>query len=156
MLANFAFYHALARGMGGWLSTSAPVNKIEIYSGDMPADADDWFPGYGGSPGTGSPLVQLLATFSTFRIDDANDQIAGADVQSVIFQPSAKPTPNPVNATATGTASWYAMYDSSRVDRVLIGEVSNGAGTGTLRLDSVSLTASSPVTITHFGVRFGP
>jgi hypothetical protein len=152
MLVNFAFYHALARGMSAFLSTTIANNKIKIYKGTMPTDANDW-----NKDGYGSPADEdLLVTFSNFKIDAANTQNVANDVQSVIFVTAGKPSPNPVNATATGTAAWYAMYDDAAFDGVLIGEVSATGGTGTLRLDSVSLTSGNPVTITHFGLRFGP
>ena len=59
--ANFGFYHAMTAGFsasGGTISTLSSQNRIEIYSGTMPDDADDWQ-----GPGAGSPSP-LLATFT--------------------------------------------------------------------------------------------
>ena len=154
--ANFAFYGAMATGLSSssFMNTSSGVdNYIEIYSGSMPADADDWFPGYGGSPGAGSPLVQLLATFNNFTIDTDNTR----NVQRVVLTTNYTPRPSTVNATATGTAAWYAMYDSGQ-EAVgwggLLGDVSLSGGNGSLHLDSLSLVAGQPVQLLHWGVTF--
>lgn len=148
ILGNFGLGHAMAQGFPGAFSTTASNNKIEIYSGTMMSEADDWVVGGPGSPSN------LLVTFSNFRPLNAPGVNATYDVQAVIFSSTQKPNPNPVNATATGTAGWYAMYDSAAEDGVLLGEVSVTGGTGTLQLDSVSLTSGNPVTITHWGLRF--
>jgi hypothetical protein len=114
----------------------------------MPDDANDWVVGGPGSPS------DLLVTFGEFTIVNANFFLAGgADIQSTIFR--VKPSPNPVNATATGTAAWYAMYDNTDTEDAFLGEVTGPGGTGTLRLDNVSLTSGNPVTVTHWGIKFG-
>jgi len=143
LMVNFGFYDAMTEGLEGWMTTSNTQNYLEIYSGTMIDDPDDWVVG-----GVGSP-TGLLVTFSNFRAIHGYS----TDVQALYFQAGLTPNPNPVNASATGTAAWYAMYTLSRAEP-LIGEVTVTGGTGTLQLDSLSLTSGNPVTITHWGLRF--
>ena len=64
-------------------------------------------------------------------------------------------TPAPANATATGTAAWYAMYDHPTAPvHWLIGTASLVSGGATLMLDDLSLTNGQPVTIINWGFSF--
>jgi len=152
--ANFGFYSAMAQGLSSTniIGTSSTQNYIEIYSGAMPADADDWFSGYPGSP------TQLLATFNDFRIEDD----VSIDMQNVVFKSDSPPNPGTVNASATGTAAWYAMYDIGQVATwgAILGDVSvsgpaggSPPGGASMHLDSLNLVQGQPVQLLHWGIR---
>jgi hypothetical protein len=153
--ANFAWYDAMIQAMtssGGLLSTIVPgsANSIEIYSGTPPDDANSWVPGGGGSP------VALLATFDTFMITQNDQSNYAVSVEEAVFKTDRAPDPGTLNATATGTAAWYAMFQPSAwsAEGVLIGSVSLSGGNGSLHLDSLDLVAGLPVQLLHWGLTF--
>jgi len=156
--ANFGFYDSMIRGLVStafFIDASGPNNRIEIYAGPMPADADSFFSGY---PGAGSPTSNLLATFSDFRITQNTVPSTGnnLDVQEAMFTGGFEPNPGTVTATGTGIAVWYAMYNTTRfaTHGALLGDCSISGGTGSVHLDSLSIVAGSPVQLLHWGVRF--
>ncbi len=129
----------MIKGLTTLVHPTSTSNFIQIYKGTMPLDANDWTSGG----------ADLLVEFTQLKLTQA---ITQGDVQSMIF--SQTPNPNPVNATATGTAAWYAMYNTAPgTPGPMLGDVSVFGGTATLQLDSVSITNGNPVTIKHFGVR---
>jgi hypothetical protein len=153
--ANFAWYDAMIRGLiqlSGFMGPAQADNRIEIYSGTMPSDANDWVQGGDGSP------ANLLVTFSTFRIQQHLAPLAAPeiDVQEAVFTTDFTPDPGTVNASATGTAAWYAMYDVGQVAGwgALLGNISLSGGNGSMHLDSLSLVIGQPVQLLHWGVRF--
>ncbi len=152
--ANFAWYDAMMQGFNGssGLLEDFPStdNKIEIYSGTMPADADDWVPGGGGSP------IDLLATFNDFDSAQNTQTNYVVSVKQTVFKTDKSPNPGTLNATLTGTAAWYAMYDSISylTTGVLLGDVSLSGGNGSMHLDSLDLVAGQPVQLLHWGIEF--
>jgi hypothetical protein len=59
--------------------------------------------------------------------------------------------PASVNAVASGTASWFRMTDNSG-DVVMDGDVTVTAGSGTMKLSSLSIVSGSPVDITSLTI----
>ena len=170
--ANFGFYASMINGLVfeslyTFLTTTAADNRLQIYSGTMPDDANDFI--VSGSPEgfqDGSPSSSLLATFTNFRIDahDKPSNDATLDVQEAVFGVDWWPNPGTVNAIASGTASWWAMWNPNRIAATdnysgapigaLLGDVSLSGGNGTCHLDSLTITAGQPVQLLHWGVRF--
>jgi len=140
ILMNFAACNAMADGLSNICYPTTNRNVLEIYKGTMPADPDTWTSG-----GT-----DLLATFTSYRFYESDS----LDPQGLFMY--IPPTVNPVNATATGTAAWFAHYVNFGSFGWMLGDVSTTAGTAAVRLDSLSLTAGNPVTLTYFGFRFTP
>ncbi len=116
----------------------------------MPADADDWVPGGGGSP------VDLLATFDDFLVVQNTQNNYVVSVQELVFKTDKSPNPGTLNATLTGTAAWYAMFYSTLylTRGVLLGDVSLSGGNGSMHLDSLDLVAGQPVQLLHWGIEF--
>lgn len=60
------------------------------------------------------------------------------------------------SADASGTASWFRIYDSGGSNIVMDGSVSTvAAGTGDLQLDSTSITAGQTVSVDTFVITEG-
>lgn len=171
--ANFGWYASMALGLAyesgsqSWITGTSADNRLQIYSGTMPGDANDF--SVSGSPlgfQDGSPSATLLATFTNFQIDVHDEPSADPtlDVQEVVFDTDFAPYPGTVNAIASGTASWWAMWNVTEVAATdpitglpwgaLLGDVSLSGGNGSCHLDSLSLLSGQPVQLLHWGVRF--
>jgi hypothetical protein len=156
ILANFGLYDSMMRGFitTSYMSGGAVNNRIEIYKGTMPDDADDWVVGGPGSPS------ELLVTFSNFiivqHLSPTTDP--NIDVQEAVFQLQDAPNPGTVVATAAGTAAWYAMYSTGTVATwgATLGNVSLSGGNGSLHLDKLDISGSPLplVQLLHWGLRF--
>ncbi len=149
IIQSTGFHYAMARGFLAFDSTAAN-NRIKIYQnlGNMPADADNW-----SSAGSGA---DELATFADWTIDSVTGSTPADPVWGTVTFAVSTGLPNPstVQATATGTAAWYAMYNTNDEGSVILGEVSLAGGTGTLVLDSLSLTSGSDTTIQTWAINF--
>lgn len=140
ILMNFGLYDEMIRALINVVHSIATNNYIEVYKGIMPADANDWT--------SAGSSADLLVTFNNFKLTQT---ITQGDVQAMIFSQTPN---NPVNATATGTAAWYAMFSDGVGNKgPILGDVTVFGGTGTLQLDSVAITSGNPVTIKHWGIR---
>jgi hypothetical protein len=105
--------------------------KIYIFSGAVPGDP--------------SSAVGFETALATLTCADPVGAISGRDL---VF--SAIPV---VAAAATGTASFFRLTDSD--DNILAqGSVSDNAGSGDLKLSSVSLVATGDVEITSAKITF--
>lgn len=111
--------------------------KLIIYQGTIPADVSTWTE-------AGSAADELAQTTNSFTLANGGTQV-------VTFGT----VPPPFNASATGTAAWYVIVRDDDASEYFMGEVSTIAtGTGTLFVDSVSLTLGSPITISSLGIDF--
>jgi hypothetical protein len=152
--ANFAWYDAMIQALtafSGFMSSTSANNRVEIYSGTIPEDADSWTPG-----GTGSP-TNLLATFADLDLNQNVQTNYIVSVNEAVFDTAKAPNPGTVNATANGTASWYALFDTaawSSSRGLLLGEISLSGGNGTLHLDDLTLVAGQPTQLLHWGLLF--
>lgn len=97
---------------------------IKIYTGAPPA-----------TPNT-APSGVLLATIPV------GDPAFAAPVNGA----ATGTDPASVNADSSGNAGWFRLADSDG-NAVMDGDVTDSAGTGTLKLDSTTLTAGLPVDI---------
>lgn len=60
--------------------------------------------------------------------------------------------PPQINATASGTATWFALYNGTSA---VIGTITDQTdGTGVLLLQSTNIVSGSPVNVLELGVRF--
>lgn len=134
ILTNNNYVRQLARGLNGIDSTTGSNNKFIIFKGTMPSNLTNWVEADNSS--------DKLAEFSGFVFGQSGARVIITSI------------PDPVNATATGTAAWFAWYRSDSVIKYFFGDVTAIAGTGALHLDSVSLTSGNPVTFSNFGVEF--
>lgn len=139
-ITNFEFDKLFVQGMGAGVDGTASNNRLIVYKGTLPADAD----AYSVATYTADELVTFSGTFTLVHN-------WSFDPPFVTFGVS----PTVTNASATGTAAWYAIYNTSQPTRVLLGEVSTSAvGTGTLFLDDVNIVSGNPVTAVSFGINF--
>ena len=117
-------------------NTTTTNNFFYIYKGTMPA--------YNSYTPAGS-VSDLLATFTDLDL---------AQVASAVRM-GKSPTLSTVAASATGTATWGAFYNSAAVNNYILGTVTDPTGDGVIHLDSVSLVSAVDVTFVDFGVDFG-
>ena len=125
-----AAQNALANAIATLVDADAGAGKILIYDGTIPTNAN-----------TAVGSQTLLATVNLA------DPAFGSASAGVITGTD----PASVNAVATGTASWFRMTDNSG-DVIMDGDVTVTAGSGTMKLSSVSLTSGGPVDITSLTV----
>ena len=145
IIQNTGFYRGFAEGMGAF-DGAASSNFIKIYQNlaNMPADADNYV--------EANHTADLLVTFSNWSvaIDTKPATADDPNFGKIVF--SVLPNPNTVNATGTGVAAWYAMYNSTT--EVILGEVSLAGGLGTLQVDNLSMVNGSPVQILDWAIVF--
>ncbi len=134
ILTNDNYTRQMADGLNNSDSTTASDNKFLIFDGTMPTNLTDWV--------EADNSADKLAEFSGFSFTQSGSRVALSSI------------PGAVNASATGTAVWYAWIRSDVLTRYFFGDVSGIGGTGSLHLDSVSLTSGAAVTINNFGVEF--
>lgn len=116
------------------VDTGAGTSKLIIYGGSAPANADV---AIGAQP--------VLVTFNL------PDPAFGAPVD---INPGAHATANavtPVQASATGTASFFRMIDGNGAT-VLQGTVTDTAGNGDLKLSSTAIITGIDVTVVSLTV----
>ncbi len=153
MIQNTGFYRGMAEGFVGF-DSSAANNFIKIYQNlaNMPADADNWSI-------VGNSADELV-TFNNYLVTViSTTTITGGKPDpnwgKVTFSTAGFPNPATINATASGTAAWYAMYDSTGSQQdIILGEVSLSGGNGTLQIDALTLTIGNPITILDWGFTF--
>lgn len=104
------------------------AGKLRIYSGVQPADP------------TVAPSGTLLVEFTL------GDPAFGAAVDGVAGASAPGNTVAPVPAAATGTAAWFRIVDSTDA-AVLDGDVTDTAGTGSLKVSSTAIIAAIDVSI---------
>lgn len=117
--------NALADAAAARVDAGPAAGTIKIYTGAQPATAD------AAASGT------LLATVTLG--DPAFSPASGGTA------PGADPAA--VTPVASGTAGWFRMADSTGAT-VLDGDVTDNAGTGTMKLSTTALTTGAPVDIT--------
>lgn len=104
------------------------LGRIDIFSGTIPTDAD-------ATEGTGVLLLSITldggATGLTFD----------APVAGTVKKPAAAVWKG--TAVATGTASWFRLYDSN---------IDTGASTTALRLDGTVGTSSADLIMTNVNI----
>lgn len=122
---SVALQNASANQLTALLDAGAAAGYAEIRTGSQPA-----------TPATAATGT-LLATVTLA------DPALGAATAGV----AALTDPASVNGVADGTAGWVRFFDSD-ANAVLDGEVTLTAGTGLLRLSSLSVTTGNPVDIT--------
>jgi hypothetical protein len=123
-----AVRNALAEAVRDKIDAGAAAGTLKIYTGAMPANANT------AASGT------LLATVTL------TDPSAGAATAGVVTLGD----PASVNWSASGTAGWCRVADSDG-NTVLDGDVTNTAGTGFLRLSTVTAVSGDPVDIQSGG-----
>lgn len=108
---------------------------LEVYDGAMPATTATALAGQVklgtltcSDPLGDSTTTPGVLTFGTITQDDAAD--------------------------ANGTAAWCRLVDADGVVRAMF-DVSNGAGTGVLKLNTVTIVAGGPIRVTSFAITLG-
>ena len=104
------------------------AGKLRIYSGAPPANPD--------VAATGTMLVEFTLGDPAFA--GATNTVAGGTATGN--------TVAPVPATATGTAGWFRIVDSTNA-AVLDGDVTDTTGTGSLKVSSTAIIAAIDVSI---------
>jgi hypothetical protein len=121
---------AAANAMTALVDAGSGAGILKIYDGAMPATVD-----------TALGAQQLLAEFPLDAVDafqDAVDTVGGAVA-----------TANAVAAQdglITGTATWGWVTDSDD-NPVFMGDVSNPAGTGAIKISSTAITAGIEISV---------
>jgi hypothetical protein len=105
-------------------------SQLEIYNGEMPEDAD-------------TPLdeQELLVAFDFASPDafaDAVDTINGAVATANAIDPA--------DGLVTDTATWGRVINNAG-DTLIIGDVSNPAGTGAIKISSTAITTGVEVSV---------
>ena len=111
---------AMVNAAAAFSDGGAAASKLRIYSGAQPANPD--------AAATGTILVEFTLGDPAFG--------AVADGNAVA----------PVAATATGTAAWFRMVDSNNA-AIIDGDVTDTAGTGSLKVSSTAIIAAIDVSI---------
>ena len=121
--------NAAADAVVDLFDAGAGPGTVEIRSGSQPATAND--------TATGSLLATVTLADPAFGAASAG-VATGTD-------------PASVNWAATGTASWFRAKDSTGAT-IMDGDVTDNAGTGTMKLSSTAAVSGIPVDITSFTV----
>jgi len=146
LLVNFAYSTAMAIGFSRITYSGTVYNTLNIYQGTIPTDVNAWT--------AASTSADLLASFTSFYMAGIPTIPSVEDGGFVRLQ--VTPSTNPVNASASGTATWFALYTTNNWNGWVLGDVSLTTGTAMVRLDSLTLTVGNPVTLTYFGMSFKP
>ena len=109
---------------------SAPI--LSIWDGSIPANC--------AAANTGTKLVSM-----TLPADWMSDASAGSKAKLGTWEDAS--------ADASGTAAYFRIHTAAGTECVMQGTV--GVGTGDLRLDSTSITATQDVVITAFTLTDG-
>ena len=111
------------------IDAGAGAGTIKIYTGTMPADADD------------AIVAQVLLATLTFSDPAAPAASAGVLTFSSITQDSA--------ADASGTAKWARVEDSDG-NNVFDCDITPTGGGGAIELNTTNIVLGGPVQITSF------
>lgn len=111
----------------GLVDAGAGAGTLKIYTGSQPSDA--------AATATGTLLATVVLSDPSFTT------APGGSATANMADPAS------VNATASGTAGWFRVADSNGVT-VFDGSISDTAGTGDLKLSSVTLSSGGAVDIT--------
>lgn len=142
---DYNFDGLMARGLQQSISAAGDFNII-FYSGTMPADVDTWTEaGYVGSQ---------LGSMSDFTYQRTYVEAAIGSAVAWLIMVNFNQIPAVFNATATGTAAWYACVSTSDTSQFYLGEVSDELGDGTLKVDDVAFVSGNPVTPISLAVEF--
>lgn len=120
-----------------WSTTDAN-NRLIVYKGTMPLDADDYI--------EANFTSDVLCTFANF------DTVRSS---GLIYTRILDPAPASVTATGTGTAAWFAMFATTSTSRVILGDVTEDGGGGLLTIGSVNITSGATVTFVNFAINSG-
>lgn len=107
------------------IDAGAGAGKCRIYTGTQPASAD--------AAATGTLLVDIAFADPAFGAWSAGSASAT--------------NPAAVNATATGTAGWFRILDSTNVV-VMDGAVTPTGGGGELEVSTTAFVSGTPIDIT--------
>ena len=119
------------------LCALANGGTLTIWSGTQPADAN-----------TGTTSQVKLATLAMSATAFATPAASGsAGSRTVTAQANAITS---ANASATGTAAWFRIYESDGVTAVLDGSVSTSGAD--LNLGTTAITSGGPVSVTSLTV----
>jgi hypothetical protein len=121
--------NAAADAVVDLIDGGAGAGTVKIYTGAQPASANDAESG------------SLLATVTLA------DPAFGAAATGV----ATATDPASVNASATGTAGWFRVEDSTGAN-IMDGDCTATGGGGSMTLSTTSLVSGSPVDITSFTV----
>lgn len=136
ILTGTQYTKQMARGLPLADSTSGSQNKFVIFKGTIPSNLTNWT--------EASNAADKLVEFNNFFFVQSGSRVLM----------SAAPNPSIKNATASGTASWYAWYPANNPTRYLFGDVSDVLGTGSLQLDSVTITSGNPVQFINWAIEY--
>lgn len=128
---------------GGWVDSlysgliGVALTKLDIFSGTIPTvDSNFTF-----DP-TAYASQKLLGYTTGFTLQNSNRTMRFATV------------PPAANATGTGTATWFALYNSTTAANAILGTITDqGDGTGVLILQSVNCVTGQPVNVIEIGIR---
>lgn len=124
---------AIAQLIVDAIDAGTDAGIIEFYDGAQPA-----------GPATAVTTQVLLGTLTCS--DPAADVAAGVITFAAVTQDSA--------ADASGTASWARVKDSSGA-AVADFDVTNEAGTGAIKVNTVTIYAGGPIQMTSFTITIG-
>lgn len=119
----------MAAAAAGAVDAGAAGGKLTIYGGAQPA-----------SPDTAVGAQPVLVEFTLGDPAFAGPVDGGAGATA-----TGNPV-DPVPATATGTATWFRITDSDG-DAVIDGDVTDTAGSGSLKVSSTSIIEDIDVSI---------
>lgn len=114
------------------IDADAGAGTVKIYAGALPANGD------------ATPAGALLATITL-----ADPAFGAATSIDGTVSRAVMTDPDPVNWSGAGTAGCYVVEDQSG-DNVWVGDCSDTAGSGSLKLSSTTAVIGSPVDITSF------
>lgn len=121
---------AMADALIAQIDADSGAATLKFYTGTQPA-----------GPGTAITDQVLLGTLTCS--DPAATSSAGVITFAAITQDGA--------ADAGGTAAWARLADNSG-DAVFDFDVTNAAGSGAIKLNTVTIVAGGPITMTSFTI----
>lgn len=124
---------AMAAAWAAGINAGAAAPQIKFYTGTKRA-----------TPASSITTQTLLGTLV------CSDPAVVASGEVLTFDSIAPD----VAADATGTATWAAIIDGDGVGAIDV-DVSNTAGTGVIKLNSVSIVAGIPIQISSFTLTMG-
>ena len=144
MQANLLWHTQRANALFNTINTNiGPGGKINIYTGTMP-NAASITNGFVAAAYASS----LLLTYSTAvnpimsRTTDNNLRL----FLSVI--------PNAVNATASGAATWFAMFNPTTITYAMLGDVSDLNGTAPMKFATTTIVSGTSYQIYSLAFQF--
>lgn len=120
---------AACDAINAFVDAGAAAGSLVIYSGERPADVE-----------TAIGAQTALVTFAL------GDPSFGAAVETAAGGHATANAIDPVQAAASGTATFFRVFDSDGVG-VFDGDVTDTTGNGDLKLSSVAVIAGIDVTV---------